>query len=91
MAWGRLCGDEAVQASYVPKRPPFARTTGAGGRLEVISAKEGGAALMRTGEIVIVDELRAFHADLLGELVDRMASLRRAGAADHRKLRRLRG
>ena len=29
---------------------------------------------MRTAEIVIVDELRAFHADLLGELVDRMAA-----------------
>ena len=29
---------------------------------------------MRTAEIVIVDELRAFNRDMLGELVDRMAS-----------------
>ena len=34
---------------------------------------------MRTGEIVIVDELRAFHKDMLGELVDRMASYGGAG------------
>ena len=74
VAWGRLCEDEAIQAAYTPKRPPFVRTTGSGGRVEIISAKEGGAALMRTGEIVIVDELRVFHRDLLGELVDRMAS-----------------
>ena len=57
-----------------PKRPPFARTTSAGGRLEVISAREGGAGVMRTAEIVIVDELRLFHIDLLGDLVDRMAA-----------------
>ena len=74
VAWGRLCEDETVQAAYTPKRPPFVRTTDAGGRLEVISAKEGGAGLMRTAEIVIVDELRVFHADLLGELIDRMAA-----------------
>ena len=74
VAWARLCEDEAIQAAYTPKRPPFVRTTGSGGRLEIISAKEGGAALMRTGEIVIVDELRVFHRDLLGELVDRMAA-----------------
>ena len=37
------------------------RLTDAGGRLEVISAKEGGAGLMRTAEVVIVDELRVFH------------------------------
>ena len=29
---------------------------------------------MRTAEIVIVDELRLFHADLLGDLIDRMAA-----------------
>ena len=74
VAWGRLCEDEAVQAAYTPKRPPFTRQTTAGGRLEVISAREGGAGLMRTAEVVIVDELRVFHADLLGELIDRMAS-----------------
>ena len=74
VAWGRLCEDEAIQAAYTPKRPPFVRTTSAGGRLEVISAKEGGAGLMRTAEVVIVDELRVFHADLLGDLIDRMAA-----------------
>ena len=74
IAWGRACDDEAVQGAYMPKRPPFARHTAAGGRLEVISAREGGAALMRTAEVVIVDELRVFHMDMLGELVDRMAA-----------------
>ena len=74
VAWGRLCGDESVRDAYMPKRPPFARTAGSGGRLEVVSAREGGAGLMRTAEIVIVDELRVFHRDMLGELVDRMAS-----------------
>ena len=34
---------------------------------------------MRTAEIVIVDELRVFHRDMLGELVDRMASYGGAG------------
>ena len=34
---------------------------------------------MRTAEIVIVDELRVFHQDMLGELVDRMASYGGAG------------
>ena len=42
-------------------------------------AMEGGAALMRTAEIMIVDELRVFHQDMLGELVDRMASYGGAG------------
>lgn len=74
IAWGRLCDDEAVREAYTPKRPPFARHTSAGGRLEVISAREGGAGLMRTAEVVIVDELRVFAKDMLGELVDRMAA-----------------
>ncbi len=74
VAWGRLCKDEAIQGAFEPKRPPFARSTEAGGRLEVISAREGGAAVMRTAEIVVVDELRLFHLDLLGDLVDRMAA-----------------
>ena len=47
--------------------------------MEVVSAREGGAALMRTAEIMIVDELRVFHQDMLGELVDRMASYGGAG------------
>ena len=79
VAWGRLCADEAVREAYEPKRPPHARATAAGGRLEVVSAREGGAGLMRTAEIVIVDELRVFHRDMLGELVDRMASYGGAG------------
>ena len=62
VAWGRACTDETVREAYTPKRPPFVRQTDAGGRLEVISAREGGAALMRTAEVVIVDELRVFHA-----------------------------
>lgn len=77
--WGHACKDEAIKAAYMPKRPPFARATASGGRLEVISAREGGAALMRTAEIVIVDELRVFHQDMLGELVDRMAAYGGAG------------
>ena len=79
LAWGRLCGDETVREAYEPKRPPFARVGASGGRLEVVSAREGGAGLMRTAEIVIVDELRVFHRDMLGELVDRMASYGGAG------------
>ncbi len=74
IAWGRACTDEAVRAAYEPKRPPFVRSTDAGGRLEVISAREGGAGVMRTASVVIVDELRLFHQDLLGDLVDRMAA-----------------
>ena len=74
LAWGRACKDEAIREAYEPKRPPFARSTDAGGRCEVISAREGGAGVMRTAEIVIVDELRLFHVDLLGDLVDRMAA-----------------
>ena len=74
IAWGRLCKDETIRQAYEPKRPPFARTTEAGGRLEVISAREGGAGVMRTASVVIVDELRLFHIDLLGDLVDRMAA-----------------
>ena len=34
---------------------------------------------MRTAEIMIVDELRVFHQNMLGELVDRMASYGGAG------------
>ena len=74
IAWGRLYRDEAIREAYAPLRPPFARSTAAGGRLEVISAREGGAAVMRTAKIVIVDELRLFHRDLLGDLIDRMAA-----------------
>ena len=74
VAWGRLCKDDVIREAYAPKRPPFARTTDAGGRLEVISARETGAGVMRTAEIVVIDELRLFHRDLLGDLIDRMAA-----------------
>ena len=74
IAWGRSCSDMEVAAAYDPKRPPFVRSTDVGGRLEVISAREAGAGVMRTASVVIVDELRLFHQDLLGDLVDRMAS-----------------
>ncbi len=79
VAWGRLCRDEAIREAYEPARPPHARSVAGGGRLEVVSAREGGAGLMRTAEIVIVDELRVFHRDMLGELVDRMAAYGGAG------------
>ena len=74
IAWGRACRDLTIREAFDPKRPPFVRSTDAGGRLEVISAREGGAGVMRTAEIVIVDELRLFHKDLLGDLIDRMAA-----------------
>ena len=74
LAWGRLCKDEVIREAYRSPRPPFARTTPSGGRLEVISAREGGAAVMRMAEIVVVDELRLFHIDILGDLIDRMAA-----------------
>ena len=73
LAWGRLCKDDMIREAYEPKRPPFARTTDTG-RLEVISAREAGAGVMRTAEVVIVDELRLFHLDLLADLIDRMAA-----------------
>ena len=57
IAWGRLCGDETVREAYEGKRPPFVRSTDAGGRLECISAREAGAGVMRTAEVVVVDEL----------------------------------
>ena len=84
LAWGRLCKDEVIRDAFEPKRPPFARSTDAGGRLEIISAREGGAGVMRTASVVIVDELRLFHRDLLGDLIDRMAELRRQGPSDNR-------
>ena len=73
-AWGRACRDPVVRDAWEPARPPRMRATLAGGRLEVLSAGEGGAGLMRTAEVVIVDELRVFARDMLGELIDRMAS-----------------
>ena len=74
LAWGRLCRDPRVAAAYAPARPPLEREIEGGGRLEVLSAAEHGATLMRTAEIVIIDELRAFKEDVLAGLNDRMAS-----------------
>ena len=79
LAWGRACTDEEVREAYEPKRPPFMRQTASGGRVEVLSAREGGAGIFRTAEIIIVDELRVFHRDMLLDLVDRMASYGDAG------------
>ena len=79
IAWGRACKDAEVRVAYEPKRPPHARVGAAGGRLEVISAREAGAGVMRTAEVVFVDELRLYHADLLGDLTDRMAAYGEAG------------
>ena len=74
LAWGRLCRDARIALAYGPERPPMAREIAGGGRLEVLSAAEHGATLMRTAEIVIIDELRAFKEDVLAGLIDRMAS-----------------
>ena len=56
------------------KRSPNHREHESGGSLEIIGALEHGAGLSRTAEIVIIDELRAFTADLLQEINDRMAA-----------------
>ena len=73
-AWGRACRDPVVRDAWTPPRPPRARTSSTGGFLEVLSAGEGGAGLMRTAQVVIVDELRVFDRGMLGELIDRMAA-----------------
>ena len=73
-AWGRACRDPVVRDAWESPRPPRARTGATGGRLEILSAGEGGAGLMRTAEVVIVDELRVFSRDMLAELIDRMAA-----------------
>ncbi len=74
VTWGRLCRDEEVREAYLPKRPPHRRVTASGGSLEVISAREGTAGVFRTAEVVLIDELRLFPRDLLGDLIDRTAS-----------------
>ena len=53
---------------------PFYRVHETGGSLEILGAQEHGAGLSRTAEVTLVDELRAFHADLLQEIGDRMAA-----------------
>ena len=72
--WAMACRDPVVRDAWTPPRPPRARSSSTGGLLEVLSAGEGGAGLMRTAQVVIVDELRVFQRDMLGELIDRMAS-----------------
>ena len=74
LAWGRRCLDVRISRAYGPERPPMAREIEGGGRLEVLSASEHGAQLMRTAEIVIIDELRAFREDVLAGLNDRLAA-----------------
>ena len=73
-AWARACRDPAVSEPWERPRPPHHRTNDAGGRLEVLSAGQRTTTLMRTAEIVILDELRAFGRDIVLELVDRMAA-----------------
>ena len=73
-AWARACRDPLVSEPWATPRPPHQRTNDAGGRLEVLSAGQRTGTLMRTAEIVILDELRAFGRDIVLELVDRMAA-----------------
>ena len=73
-AWARACRDPVVAEAWETPRPPHQRTNDAGGRLEVLSAGQRTGTLMRTAEIVILDELRAFGRDIVLELVDRMAA-----------------
>ena len=73
-AWARACRDPLVSDPWATPRPPHQRANDAGGRLEVLSAGQRTTTLMRTAEIVILDELRAFGRDIVLELVDRMAA-----------------
>ena len=73
-AWARVCRDPVVSVPWERPRPPHHRTNEKGGRLEVLSAGQRTGTLMRTAEIVILDELRAFGRDIVLELVDRMAA-----------------
>ena len=73
-AWARACRDPMVSEPWARPRPPHSRSNAAGGRLEVLSAGQRTTTLMRTAEIVILDELRAFNRDIVLELIDRMAA-----------------
>ena len=77
--WARLCGDASVSEPWERPRPPHERENAAGGYLAVLSAGARGSTLMRTAEVVIVDELRAFKRDILAELIDRMAAYGETG------------
>ena len=74
IAFGRACLDPGIRAAFESKRPPLVREHENGGRVEVLAAAADDSGLSRTADVVIVDELRAFWADLLQELSDRMAS-----------------
>ena len=73
-AWAMVCRDDAVREAWERPRPPHHRTYSNGGRLEVLNAGQRTGTLMRTAEIVILDELRAFGRDIVLELIDRMAA-----------------
>ena len=73
-AWAQACTDPVVVNAWAKPRPPHKRAYANGGRLEILSAGQRTGTLMRTAEIVILDELRAFNRDIVLELVDRMAA-----------------
>ena len=73
-AWARASRDPVLREAWERPRPPHSRSYANGGRLEVLSAGQRTGTLMRTAEIVILDELRAFNRDIVLELVDRMAA-----------------
>ena len=89
-SWSRRCRDPVVAEAWETPRPPHHRTNAAGGRLEVLSAGQRTGTLMRTAEIVILDELRAFGRDIVLELVDRMAAYGGKGRLIYRFVRRRR-
>ena len=72
--WGMSSVNARIVKAWTPMRSPFYRVHETGGSLEILGAQEHGAGLSRTAEVTLVDELRAFHADLLQEIGDRMAA-----------------
>ena len=72
--WGLHSTDGKLIDAFSPARRPFVRVHEDGGRLEILNASAKGAGLSRTADVVIVDELRAFNADVLQTLIDRMAA-----------------
>ena len=73
-SFGMSSSDDGLRKAWDLKRSPNYREHESGGSLEVIGALEHGAGLSRTAEVVIIDELRAFTADLLQEINDRTAA-----------------
>lgn len=72
--WALHSTDGKLIGAFSPLRRPFVREHDDGGRLEILNASAKGAGLSRTADVVIVDELRAFNADVLQTLIDRMAA-----------------